>query len=407
MPTSLSDPVSAPTAPPTPARTRLPLLVWMLGAVTFVMGTTELIVAGLLPQVASSLQVSVAQAGLLITVFALGMVIGTPLMSIATLRLPRRATLICALLLFALAHVVAASTDSFAVLLVTRVLAAVATGTFWAIGAVVAADAAGPEAGARAMGIMVGGVTLATVLGVPLGTAAGQALGWRGPFWVLSVLAMLCAALMWRVLPAGGRADGAADLRAELGRLRNGRLWTVYAATALVQASFVGVYSYIAPLLTERAGLAAAVVPLVMIAYGVGALLGTALGGRFGDRHAYGVLGLAVAGLVVVMAALLVWGASGAAAVVLLTLMALLGFATNPVLVSEVLRSAGSEGILPMALSNSSFNVGIALGSALGGAALGSGLAERGVPLVGLALALAAAIPCAVLVVTGLTPRRR
>ncbi|KZX21686.1 MFS transporter [Rathayibacter tanaceti] len=384
----------------TPERQRLPMVVWMLGVVAFVMGTTELIVAGLLPQVAASLDVSIAQAGLLITVFALGMVIGTPVMAVATLRLPRKATLIAALLLFAVAHVVAASTDVFAVVLVARFVAAIATGTFWAIGAVVAAAAAGPEAGAKAMGIMVGGVTLATVLGVPIGTAAGQVLGWQGPFWVLAILAAGCAVLLWKVLPRAENAEPGANLRAEFRRLRSARLWTIYAATALIQASFIGVYSYIAPQLTERAGIAQAIVPIIMIAYGIGALAGTTLGGRFGDRHPYTVIGVTVSGLIVTMAVLLVGGGNPAIATVFFTLMGLFGFAGTPILVSEALRTAGPDGVLPIALSNSFFNVGIAIGSGLGGVALASSFAEQGVPGIGLILAAAAAVPCIVLALT-------
>ncbi|WP_285241609.1 MFS transporter [Pseudarthrobacter sp. MEB009] len=377
-----------------PGRQRLPLIVWMLGVVTFVMGTTEMIVAGLLPQVASSLEVTIAQAGLLITVFALGMVIGTPVMAIATLRLPRRATLIMALVLFAVAHVAAASTDVFAVVLVARFAAAVATGTFWAIGAVVAAAAAGPGAGAKAMGIMVGGVTLATVLGVPIGTAAGQFLGWQGPFWGLAFLATACAALLWKVLPGNKTSEGETNLRAEFSRLRNARLWSVYVATALIQAAFLGVYSYIAPQLTERAELAEAVVPLIMIAYGVGALTGTTIGGRFGDRRPYTVIGAAVAGLLITMTVLLLWGGNAPVAIVFFTLMGMFGFAANPTLVSEALRAAGPDGVLPIALSNSFFNIGVAVGSGLGGVAIASSLAEQGVPAVGLALTIAAAVPC-------------
>jgi DHA1 family inner membrane transport protein len=384
-------------------RQRLPLVVWMLGTVTFVMGTSELIVAGLLPEVATSLDVTISQAGLLITVFALGMVIGTPIMSIATIRLPRKATLISALLLFALAHLVGAVTDVFAVVLIARFAAAVATGTFWAIGAVVAAAAAGREAGAKAMGIMVGGVTLATVLGVPIGTAAGQQLGWQGPFFMLALLSTGCAVLLAKVLPAAISAQGGVDLRVELRRLVNGRLWTVFLATALAQASFVGVYSYITPQLTDRAGLAASAVPIVMVAYGIGALIGTTIGGRLGDQRPYTVIGIAVAGLVVTMTVLLLWGGNPGVAVVFFTLMGLFGFASNPVLVSEALRAAGADGVLPMALSNSFFNIGIALGSALGGIVIASSLAERALPALGLVLAAAAAVPCLVL---GLTVRR-
>ncbi|WP_442576367.1 MFS transporter [Microbacterium sp. F51-2R] len=388
------------TAPPR-ARERLPLVVWMLGLVTFVMGTTEMIVAGLLPSVAASLDVTLPQAGLLITVYALGMVVGTPIMAVLTLRLPRKATLILALVLFAVAHIVAAATDSFAIVLIARFAAALATGTFWAIGAVVAAAAAGAAAGARAMGVMVGGVTLATVLGVPIGTAFGQFLGWQGPFWILAVLALACAALMWRALPGGMAASGANDdLSTELRRLRSGRLWTIYALTALVQAAFLGVYSFISPQLTGRAGLEDAAVPLVMIAYGIGALTGTTLGGRLGDRRPYTVITSSVIGLALVMLVLFVWGDILPVAVMSFTLMGLFGFAANPIFVSEALRTAGPDGVLPVALSNSFFNVGIAVGSALCGYALATPLAEQGVPLAGFVLTIAAALPAGILAST-------
>jgi DHA1 family inner membrane transport protein len=291
----------------------------------------------------------------------------------------------------------------FAVVLVARFVAAIATGTFWAIGAVVAANAAGAEAGAKAMGIMVGGVTLATVLGVPIGAAAGQFLGWQGPFWALAILAAACAVLMWKVLPGTKATDEKANLRAELGRLRNTRLWVIYVATALIQAAFLGVYSYIAPQLTERAGLAEALVPLIMIAYGIGALAGTTIGGRFGDRRPYTVIGAAVAGLIITMTALLLWGGNPIIAIVFFTLMGLFGFATAPILVSEALRAAGPDGVLPIALSNSFFNIGIALGSGLGGVAIASSLAEQGVPALGLAFTIAAAVPCTGL---GLTAKK-
>ncbi|TAP28475.1 MFS transporter [Arthrobacter sp. S41] len=405
MPTNQTESKESTGLASTPAtgRQRLPLIVWMLGVVTFVMGTTEMIVAGLLPEVAGALDVSIAQAGLMITIYALGMVIGTPIMAVLTLRLPRKATLIIALLVFAIAHVVAASTDSFTVLLVSRFIAAIATGTFWAIGAVVAANAAGEEAGAKAMGIMVGGVTLATVIGVPLGTATGQLLGWQGPFWALAVLSAGCAALLWKVLPSSPMEKTSANVRAELARLRKGRLWTVYVATALIQAAFLGVYSYIAPQLTERAGAAEGIVPLIMIAYGIGALTGTTFGGRFGDRNPYTVIGLSVAGLIITMTVLFLWGDNLTVAIVFFTLMGLFGFAANPILVSEAMRVAGPDGVLPIALSNSFFNIGIALGSGLGGVAIASTLAEQGVPALGLVLTIAVAIPCVGL---GLTAKK-
>lgn len=180
-------------------------------------------------------------------------------------------------------------------------------------------------------------------------------------------------------------------------------MWTVYVATALIQAAFLGVYSYIAPQLTERAGAAEGIVPLIMIAYGIGALTGTTFGGRFGDRNPYTVIGLSVAGLIITMTVLFLWGDNLTVAIVFFTLMGLFGFAANPILVSEAMRVAGPDGVLPIALSNSFFNIGIALGSGLGGVAIASTLAEQGVPALGLVLTIAVAIPCVGL---GLTAKK-
>src|SRR5919199_6397083 len=159
---------------PAPRATHLPFAIYMLTAGTFLMGTTEFVVAGLLPELAADFSITVAQAGLAITVFAVGMIIGASSMALLTLQLPRRLTLAVALLVFAVGHVLVAVTHSFAVMLAARCLTAFATGAFWAVAAVVAARMAGPAAGSRALGIVLGGGMLANVLGVPLGAFGGQ-----------------------------------------------------------------------------------------------------------------------------------------------------------------------------------------------------------------------------------------
>ena len=175
---------------PVAGAARLPFVIVVLAIGTFLMGTTEFIIAGLLPEIAQDLRISVADAGLLITVFAIGMIVGTPTMTIATLRLPRRLTLAGALVVFAIGHVIVAAGSGFGLLLAARFVTALATGAFWAVAAVVAARAAGPGASSHAIGIVLGGGMLANVVGVPLGAFAGQLIGWRGPFWVLAGLAI-------------------------------------------------------------------------------------------------------------------------------------------------------------------------------------------------------------------------
>ncbi|WP_257234637.1 MFS transporter [Streptomyces sp. JV178] len=198
-------------------------------------GHAEFVVAGLLAEIGTDVQVGVAQAGLLITVFAVGMVVGAPLMATLTLRLPRRRTLTLALAVFASGHVIVALGSSFALLLAARFLTAPATGAFWAVADVVATRAVGPAATSRAVGVVgvVGvGAMLANVVGVPLGAFAGQLMGWRDPFWALAALAVAAAALIARHVPLDGPAQEAVSIQSELSALRSGRVWLALAACA-------------------------------------------------------------------------------------------------------------------------------------------------------------------------------
>ncbi|MEU2334787.1 MFS transporter [Streptomyces sp. NPDC013172] len=388
---------AAPLAGDGPAgKVKLPPVVWLLGAVAFIMGTSEFIVSGLLPQISGALGVSVSSAGALITAFAVGMMIGAPVMSVATQRLPRRSALVAALLVFAAGHVVGALSPNLTLALVGRFAAALGNGTFWAVGAVVATAAAGPAASTRAMGVMVGGITLANIVGVPLGTAAGQLGGWQAPFWVLAALAAAAAAVIARRIPADTtRAD--TSLRAETAALRYPRLWLVYLAIALIQAGIMSAYSYVAPLLTDRAHLEAALVPLALLGYGVGALAGTTAGGRLGDRRPYGTLIPATALTTALLGAITLWATNSVVAVALVVLLGAAGFTNNPIVVGEVVRIAGAGRSLPMALATSAFQVGIATGSWLGGLALTSGLGLKGPSLTGFTFALTALLPLGLL----------
>ncbi|MFJ3445797.1 MFS transporter [Streptomyces sp. NPDC086081] len=383
-----------------PVPGKLPFVVWVLAAGTFLMGTTEFVIAGLLPEMAADLDVSVSHAGLLITAFAVGMIVGGPTMALATLRLPQRHTLIGALAVFALGHVVAALTTSFTVVLAARVVTALATGAFWAVGFVITTTAAGPHGATRAVGVMMGGLTLANVVGVPIGSFAGQFTGWRGPFWALAVLAALAAVFVGRFLP---RVEQRAEVsvQAEVRALRQGRLWLALAAAVLIMGGVLATYTYITPLLTDRAGIAVSAVPLVLIAFGVGALAGTAIGGRLGDRRPMVTTITAAAATAVILLALVPGSDSAVTAVVLVFLMALTGFTVNPVVTSLAVRFAGDAPTLTSALTTSAYNTGIAVGSAIAGRALDSSLGLTGPALVGAVSAALTLLPLIALTLSG------
>ena len=391
-------------SPTAGTRTRLPSVVYVLAAGIFLMGTTEFVIAGLLPDVAADLGVDVAAAGILITAFAVGMIVGPPVMAVATLRLPLRATLVGALGVFAAGHVVAALSTSFAVITASRVITALATGTFWAVGAVVAARSAGPGAGTRALAVLSSGLSLAVVLGVPLGTFVGQFAGWRGPFWLLAAAAIVCAVILVRSthLRSDGRDRSGPSLGAELSVLRVGRMWIVLSVITLLQAGFLGAYSYITPYLLN-VGVPAGMVPLALVGFGVGALIGTAVGGRTGDRHPLATVAVAISTTVVLLAVLALVDASPLVVAMLVVVLGASGLGANPVLISQTLRRAGRDSAIPSSLATSAFNLGTALGAAAAGATLSTGLGVDGPPALGAAVAACAFVP---LVVVAVVSRR-
>src|ERR1700712_503530 len=270
------------------SRSALPFAVYLLAAGAFLMGTSEYVIAGLLPEMADGFHVSGSRAGLAITVFAVGIIVGSPATALLTLRLPRRLALVAALVIFAIGHVVAVLSPDFTVMLAARFLTAMVTGAYWAIASVTASRIAGGAASSRAIGVVLGGGMIATAIGVPLGSFAGQHIGWRGPFWLLAVLALVAGAAIGRFVPVDRPGTlPRPSVRAELKVFRSGRVWLVLAACVGITGGVLSVYSFISPLLTDRTGLPPSAVPAALVAFGVAAFAGSILGGRLGGTRPY------------------------------------------------------------------------------------------------------------------------
>ncbi|QNA91867.1 MULTISPECIES: MFS transporter [unclassified Microbacterium] len=382
-----------------PERRRLPLVVYVLALGTFLMLTTEFVVAGILPEVAADLRIPLAQAGSLITVFAVGMIIGAPLMALLTMHMSARLTLIVAMLVFVAGHIVVALASDLAVLLGARFVTAFATGAFWSVSAVVATRAAGTAAGARALGIVTAGGALATVLGVPIGAFIAQATGWRGTFWFLAVAAAMATFFVARLVPAHDGSAPATSLKTELAGLRSRRLWLALLACATTTGGVLAAYSYIAPILSEQAGVSASAIPLVLTGFGVGSLIGTILGGRFGDDRPGLVTVLTPAVTIAILAGISISTGEPAMMIVLVVLLGLFGLSANGVLIHLAVRASGHAATLGSALAVSAFNVGTAVGSALAGAALSSPLGIHGPATIGTVIVALTLIPTIALAV--------
>lgn len=376
-------------------RQPLPPVVPLLGTAVFAQGTSEFMVAGLVPDVASELSVSLPAAGLLTSAFAVGMAVGAPLVALLAMRWPRRTALAAFLVAFVLAHVVAAVTGSFAVLVGTRVVGALANAGFLAVALATVTDLVAPDAKGRALAVLLAGTTLACVAGVPGGAALGSLWGWRSAFWVV---ALLCLPALVAVLVAVPHARPAAippSARGELRVLRRPRLQVLLLLGALVNGATFCSFTYLAPVLTGVSRIGDEWVPAMLALFGAGAFLGVRLAGRWSDTRP----GPVVAGGGVLLAAgwagfALTGGA--VAALVLVPVVGTLSFAVGSTLIARVLYAAADAPNLAGSFATASLNVGAAVGPWVGGVAIGVG-AGLGAPLWVSAGLVVAALAIAVL----------
>ncbi|MFF2378251.1 Cmx/CmrA family chloramphenicol efflux MFS transporter [Streptomyces xiamenensis] len=388
-------PASTDAAPaPAPAtRTRLPTAVLILGVAVFALGTSEFMLSGLLPEVAGDLDVSIPTAGLLISAFAIGMVVGAPVLAVATQRLPRRVTLIGLLAAFGVGHVVGALADGYALLFTSRVVSALACAGFWAVGAAVAISLVPVDARARAMAVMIGGLSIANIAGVPGGAFLGQHLGWRSSFWAVTL--MTAVALVGVVLfvprdrkAAEGEATARPRLREELRVYRDGAVLLAMATTVLFAAGTFCLFSYLAPLLTDVTGLSESWVPGVLVLYGAGALGGTIVGGRVADAHMFGTLYAGLGGAATVLAVLALTAQFPVAAVLLAGLLGFASFLCAPALNARIFNVTEGAPTLAGATATSSFNLGNTLGPWVGGLVINAGFGYTWTAWVGALIAL-------------------
>ncbi|MEV0821284.1 Cmx/CmrA family chloramphenicol efflux MFS transporter [Nonomuraea rubra] len=368
----------------------MPMAVYILGLSIFAQGTSELMLAGLLPELARDLGVSVPDAGLLISAFAIGMLVGAPVLAVVTLRWPRRTVLLAFLGLFALSHVAGALTSSYGVLFATRVVGAFVYAGFWAVAAGTAIGLVPANARAKAMSVLAGGLTVATVIGLSAGTVIGQHLGWRAAFWAVAALSALAGIGVFATIP-GGRPDrdGTPRVSDELRALSRPALWLAYGTTALTTGALLSSFSYLSPLLTEVTGLDPAWVPAVLGLYGVGALLGITVGGRIADARPYPLLYAGVTGLILTSAALAASAPVALLAIPLVFLLGAFGFGTNPALNSRPFALARNAPTLAAGMNVASFNVGITAGPWAGGLAIEAGLGYASVAWIGAAIGVA------------------
>ncbi|MFJ8431613.1 MFS transporter [Kitasatospora sp. NPDC094019] len=369
----------------------MPLALVALAVTAFAIGTTEFAAMGLLPQVAGDLDVSIPQAGWLISAYALGVVIGAPLLTAFAAGRPRKAVLVALAGFFAAGNLLCALAPDFWTLAAARLVTGLPHGAFFGAGAVAAAELVAPDRRARAVAVMFSGLTLANVVGVPGATLLGQHLGWRATMLVVVVIGAAGAVAIARLVPALP-SPAQSGLRHELRAFRSGQLWLALATVVFGCGGFFACYSYITPLLTEVSGFATGSVTLVLALFGVGMTIGNVIGGYAADRALRPTVCVAFLLLAAVLALFAVTARAQWSAAATVVLVGLFGFAIVPAVQTLVMREARGAPTLASATVQGAFNLANAQGAYFGGLALDAGLGWTSPPLVGSGLAASGAV---------------
>ncbi|QGH60458.1 MFS transporter [Serratia proteamaculans] len=372
----------------------MPLALLALTISAFAIGTTEFVIVGLIPTIAEQLGVTVPSAGLLVTIYAIGVAIGAPVLTALTGRVPRKLLLISLMVLFTLGNLLAWQSPGYGTLVVARLLTGLAHGVFFSIGSTIATGLVAKEKAASAIAIMFGGLTVALVTGVPLGTFIGQHFGWRETFLAVSLIGVIATVASAILVPNNIKNQASASIKEQFKVLTHPRLLLIYAITALGYGGVFTTFTFLAPMMQELAGFSAPAVSWILLAYGIAVAIGNIWGGKLADRHgAVRALSFIFAALAVLLLVFQFTASHSIAALLTVIVMGVFAFGNVPGLQVYVVQKA--EQYTPNAvdvasgLNIAAFNVGIALGSVIGGQTVATlGLAQT--PWIGALIVLVA-----------------
>lgn len=362
---------TTPPAPLAPGRLRLVILAMSLGA--FAIGTTEFASMGLLPQIAHDLEVSIPQAGMLITLYALGVVIGAPLVTIAAVKVPRARLLVLLIGLIGLGNLLSAIAPDFTVLASARFIAGLPHGAYFGVASLVAARLSPSGQRARSVSLVMLGLTIATMVGVPASTALGQVIGWRSAYVIVVVIAALTTVAIWRLVPEPENSGATGSIRGELQALRRVQVWFGLGIGAIGFGGMFAVYSYIGEIVPGVMGLGMKAVPLALFVFGVGMTVGNIVAGRLADRSIYGTIFLGLLGMGLSLTVFALVAHQAIAGMILLFAIAVTSQMMGPSLQLFLLDASPEAPSLAASLHHSALNIGNSLGAALGAGVLAAG----------------------------------
>jgi len=361
-----------------------PLFALAIGA--FGIGVTEFTPMGILPMIAADLKVSIPTAGLLVSAYAMGVLVGAPVMTLGLARVPRRALLIGLMAVFTVGNLLAALSGSYAMLFVARIITSFCHGAYFGVGSVVAMSVVAPDRRARAVATMFSGLTIATIGGVPMAAWVGAMFGWRAAFWGITAVGVIAMIALRAALPPLP-VKGDVDIRAEVRVIGRGPVLSALALTVIGSSVMFTVFTYIVPILKNATGVSQGFVTAMLVVYGVGLTVGNLVGGRFADRSVDGTIIAALTASMVLLIAFALGMHSPFAAAPLIFLWGVASFAVVAPLQTRVMDKAHDAPNLASALNIGAFNLGNAIGAALGGAVIDAKLGYPMIPVAGAVMA--------------------
>lgn len=348
----------------------MPRAVYLLAFGIFAMVTSEFAVAGLMPQMAGGLNATIPQIGYLITAFAVAMAAGGPFLTLAVLRLRPKPALILLFAIFLAGNLLAATAPSYPVMMAARIVTGVASQAFFGVAISLAVRLTPPQTRGRSIAVVMNGLMMGTLLGLPLSTLIGERLGWRAAFWAVSALAVLAALATMAGMRRLERAEGdGGDIRQEMRVFANPKLWLVFATSAFIIGATFSAFSYLNPILTQVTGFGSGAVPLLLIAYGAATVIGNNIVGRLADRHTVSVLLCGLALNLIFLTGFALLAHLSIPAVVFMLGIGLVGVTMNPAMAIRVQRT-GNARPLVNTVHSSFITLGVTIGSFAGGVAI-------------------------------------
>jgi predicted MFS family arabinose efflux permease len=367
----------------------MPFIVYVLGAGIFALTTSEYMVSGLMPALSAEFGVSFAAVGYLVTIYAGAMAVGGPLLTVGLLGVSRKKAFLGLIGLFVVGQIIGAVSQDYATMVVARLITAIAAAAFFGVALTACAALVDRGRYAQASSIVLGGLMVGTVLGLPGATLLGELFGWRVSFLAVAAVALLVGLLVLTLMPPMPAPPGASSLRSQLAAFKSAKLWGIYATSLLlIGATFAG-FTYFVPILTEISGFSSGVVPMLLVVYGLATLVGNIVVGRLADRYTITVLVVGLLAAIAGMVVFALFGQDQVVAVLALLVIGLTGVSMNPALVTRGAR-AGNNNMLVNSVHTACIMLGVMAGSWIGGLGIEAGLGLPGALWVGAALAVLA-----------------